>query len=225
MEPLLVRRPTVVLFDLDGTLIDTIELILSSARYAFDGWHRGVPSDAEWIRGIGTPLVAQLRGFAGDDEELTQLLTRYRDYQREHHDRLTRCYADVPDVVGRLAAEGYRLGIVTSKATSIAHQSLDFVGLDGYFETVIGYDDTARHKPEPDPVLAALSRLGVHAREAVFVGDSPHDLKAGAAAGVVTVAALWGAFDRETLAASHPDHLIECMADLPGLLQQAAAGT
>jgi pyrophosphatase PpaX len=214
------RQPA-VLFDLDGTLIDTIELILSSARYAFDGWHRGYPSDAEWIRGIGTPLVDQLRGFASDDEELGQLLTRYRRYQSEHHDRLTRCYADVPEVVARLAAGGYRLGIVTSKATPIAHQSLGFVGLDAHFETIIGYDDTTRHKPEPDPVLAALDRLGVDPAHAAFVGDSPHDMKAGTAAGVVTVAALWGAFDRETLAATQPDHLIECMADLPRLLDRA----
>ena len=215
------RRPEAILFDLDGTLIDTIELILRSARHAFDGWHRGAPSDAQWIQGIGTPLVDQLRLFTGDDVELGQLLTRYRDYQRQHHDRLTRCYPDVPGVVARLAAEGYRLAIVTSKASAIAHQSLDFVGLDGYFETIIGYDDTTRHKPEPDPVLAALSRLGVEPRDAVFVGDSPHDIKAGAAAGVVTVAALWGAFDRETLDATRPDHLIECMADLPGLLERA----
>ena len=215
------RRPAAILFDLDGTLIDTIELILSSARYAFDGWHRGYPSDAEWIQGIGTPLVDQLRIFARDDEELGRLLARYRRYQSEHHDRLTRCYADVPEVIARLAAEGYRLGIVTSKATPIAHQSLSFVGLDEYFETTVGYDDTTRHKPDPDPVLAALARLGVEPADAVFVGDSPHDMKAGTAARVVTVAALWGAFDRETLATTRPDHFIECMADLPDLLDRA----
>ena len=215
------RRPAAVLFDLDGTLIDTIELILSSARYAFDGWHRARPTDADWVRGIGTPLVDQLRQYAEGEQEVALLLERYRNHQREHHDRMTRCYEDVPAVVERLAGEGYRLGVVTSKATPIAHRSLRFVGLAGYFATVVGYDDTDRHKPDPAPVLAALALLGLEPHEAVFVGDSPHDLEAGRAAGVVTVAALWGAFDRETLAAATPDHLIECMSDLPGVLDRA----
>lgn len=217
------RRPTTILFDLDGTLIDTIELILSSARFAFEGWHRGAPTDADWIRGIGTPLVEQLRQFAIDDHELEALLHRYRQHQTEHHDRLTRCYPDVPDVVAQLSRDGYRLGIVTSKATPIAQRSLTFVGLGAFFETVVGYDDTSRHKPNPEPVFEALTRLGVGPGEAVFVGDSPHDVRAGDAAGVVTVAVLWGVADRETLAAAEPDHLIECMSDLPGVLDRVNA--
>jgi pyrophosphatase PpaX len=214
-------RPTAILFDLDGTLIDTIELIVSSARYAFEGWHRTPPTDAQWVCGIGTPLVEQLRQYADDDEQVATLLARYRDHQREHHDRMTRCYDDVPAVVERLFAEGYRLAIVTSKATAIAHRSLGFVGLDKYFRAVVGYEDTDRHKPNPEPVFEALARLGVGPDEAVFIGDSPHDVHAGRAAGVSTIAALWGAFDRETLAAAEPDHLIKCMSDLPGLLDRA----
>ena len=221
MTRALAKRPAAILFDLDGTLIDTIELILSSARYAFEGWHRGVPTDAEWVSGIGTPLVQQLRRYAADDAELAALLDRYRHHQREHHDRLTRCYSDVPGVVERLSRAGHRLAIVTSKATPIAHQSLAHVGLDGYFETVVGYEDTDRHKPNPEPVLEALTRLRVPTADAVFVGDSPHDIYAGRAAGVATVAALWGAFDRETLASAEPDHLIECASDLPGVLDRA----
>ena len=130
-------RPA-ILFDLDGTLIDTIELILSSARHAFEGWPRGTPTDAEWVRGIGTPLVKQLRSYAESDEEVALLLERYRRYQAEHHDRLTRCYDDVPEVLATLATSGHRLAIVTSKASPIAHQSLTFVGIDDYFPVVVG---------------------------------------------------------------------------------------
>ena len=210
-----------VLFDLDGTLIDTIELLLSSARHAVDGWHRGTPTEEEWIGGIGTPLVEQLRAYTADDTEVALLLDRYRSYQREHHDRLTRCYADVPGVVAALAERQHPLAVVTSKATPIANQSLAFVGLDRYFPVVVGFDDTTRHKPDPEPVHHALRRIGVTAEQAVFVGDSPHDIHAGNAAGVTTIAALWGPFDRETLARAAPDHFIECLADLPGLLDRA----
>ena len=213
-------RPA-VLFDLDGTLIDTIELILGSARHAFEGWPRGTPTDEEWVRGIGTPLVTQLRSFAASDEEVALLLDRYRAYQHIHHDRLTRCYDDVPAAVAALSERGHPLAVVTSKASAIAARSLAHVGLDRYFDVVVGYDDTERHKPHPEPILAGLGRLGVSARRAVYVGDSPHDIHAGNAAGVVTVAATWGPFSRETLAEAGPNHFIECMADLPAVLARA----
>ena len=216
-----VPTPPAVLFDLDGTLIDTIELILSSARHAFEGWHRGVPTDAEWVRGIGTPLVQQLREYADSEDEVAALLERYRAYQDIHHDRLTRCYDDVPAVLAHLAKRSHALAVVTSKASSIAHRSLGHVGLDHYFDVVIGFDDTDRHKPDPEPVLAALRRLNFPADRAAFVGDSPHDIHAGNAAGVLTVAALWGPFDRETLADARPNHFIGCLADLPAVLAQA----
>src|SRR4051812_6619445 len=87
-----------VLFDLDGTLIDSIELLLSSSRHAFEGRKRA-PTTEEWVQGIGTPLVEQLRQFTDTEEEVALLLERYRSYQREHHDRLTRCYDGVTDVV------------------------------------------------------------------------------------------------------------------------------
>jgi len=209
-----------ILFDLDGTLIDTIELILSSARHAFEEWPVR-PTDDEWVRGIGTPLVQQLRAYAANDDEVALLLARYRRYQNEHHDRLTRCYDDVPDVIAALADRGHQMAVVTSKASPIAHQSLAFVGLDHFFPVVVGYDDTARHKPDPEPVRVALSRLGVSPDDAVFVGDSPHDIFAGNGADVMTIAALWGPFDRETLADARPDHFIECMAELPGVLNRA----
>lgn len=215
------HTPAAVLFDLDGTLIDSIELILSSARHAFEGWPRATPTDADWVRGIGTPLVDQLREYARDDAEVALLLERYRAHQREHHDRLTRCYDDVPTVVGELFDRGHPLAVVTSKASAIAHQSLAFVGLDRFFRTIVGFDDTTHHKPDPEPVRVALERLGVSAGRAVFVGDSPHDIRSGNAAGVVTVAALWGPFDRETLAAARPSHLISCMPELPGVLERA----
>ena len=211
-----------MLFDLDGTLIDTIELLLSSARHTFEGWLGRSPTQEEWIAGIGTPLVVQLRAYAENEDEVAALLARYRAYQNEHHDRLTHCYAGAPDLLAELTRRGHPLGVVTSKASAIARRSLAHVGLKQFFQAIIGFDETTRHKPDPEPVFLALERLGgIPADRAVFVGDSPHDVHAGNAAGVLTVAALWGPFSRETLAAAQPNHFIESLAELPPVLDRA----
>jgi pyrophosphatase PpaX len=218
-------RPIAVLFDLDGTLVDTIQLLLESVQYAFRDHlaaGRRTPSEAEWIAGIGTPLVTQLRPFVDDDAELAALVAGYRVYQGQHHDRLTRCYASAPDVVAELKRRGHPLGVVTSKADEIARRSLAHVGLLDAMDVIVGADATVRHKPDPEPVLLALERLGYSPHEAVFVGDSPHDVNAGNAAGVTTIAALWGPFDRATLDSTRPTYVIGAISELPGLIDGMA---
>jgi pyrophosphatase PpaX len=213
-------RPFAVLFDLDGTLVDTIELLLGSYRHAF-GEHAGRrPTEAEWVAGIGTPLATQIRPFARDDAELDALVARYRVWQLEHHDRLTRCYDAVLDTVRRLDERGHPMAIVTSKTDTIARRSVAHVGLAPYMRTIVGCDACARAKPDPEPVLLALERLGYASTEAVFVGDSPYDITAGNAAGVVTVAALWGPIPRRELLEAAPSYHLERIGDLPGLLER-----
>ena len=212
--------PRAILFDLDGTLLDTIELIVSAAHHAFDGTAGRAPSRAEWLAGVGTPLLTQLRSFAADEAEVERLEMRYREYQQLHHDRLTRCYADVPATVAELDRRGHRLAVVTSKRTPFAVRGLEHTGLLGYFPVVVGADLTERHKPHPEPVHLALDRLGAAADRAVFVGDSVHDVGAGRAAGVVTVAACWGPFERRDLEAAGADHFLDSLADLPALLDR-----
>jgi pyrophosphatase PpaX len=218
-------RPIAVLFDLDGTLIDTIELLLSSVRHAFRGRTERVPTEAEWVSGIGTPLLTQLRPYAATDEELEELVEGYRSYQREHHDRLTRCYEGVLDTVAVLRERGHPLAVVTSKGDEIANRSLAYVGLGPFMDTVVGCDSCRRHKPDPEPVLVALDRLGYRPEEALFLGDSPHDVASGNAAGVITVAALWGPFTRATLEAAAPDYYLDRIEELPALVQRVERKT
>jgi pyrophosphatase PpaX len=212
-----------VLFDLDGTLLNTIELLLSSVRHAFRDRTGRVPTTEEWIAGIGTPLASQMREYAIDEADLAALMEGYRDYQRAHHDRLTRAYDDVLDTVASLHARGYRMGVVTSKANDIATRSISFVGLDRYIEVMVGYDSTTSHKPNPAPVTYALAALGVPPAAAVFVGDSPHDMFAGNAAGVTTVGALWGPFSRAALMSAAPRYTLDRIRDLPALLDRLSA--
>jgi pyrophosphatase PpaX len=211
-------KPTAVLFDLDGTLIDSITLILESARFAFVGHDGRVPSDTEWLAGVGTPLITMFRKYARDDAQVDALIKRYREYQIPNHDRLVTAYDGVVDVVRALRAAKHPLGIVTSKTEVLARRGIECVGLGDCFNVLIGCDTIAKHKPDPAPVLAAIDRLGVAAKDAVFVGDSVHDITAGNAAGVTTIAALWGPFTREELAPSRPTYFLDSIRDLGTLL-------
>ena len=213
-------RPIAVLFDLDGTLIDSIGLILGSMRYAFAKCRAPLPTDAEWLTGVGTPLRTMFQRYSVDDAEIDRLIAAYREHQFANHDDLVRCYDDIPAVVASLAGSGHPMAVVTSKTESLARRGLDHVGLTQYFDAVIGCDTCARHKPHPQPVLTALERLGYQPDEAAFVGDSVHDVEAGNAAGVLTIAALWGPFTREQLAVASPGRYVERIVDLPQIVAE-----
>lgn len=212
------QRPIAVLFDLDGTLVDTIQFILGSVRHTFEGYGGRCPTDAEWIAGIGTPLRAQLAEFALRPDDVEPLLERYRAHQRLHFDRLTRAYDGAVEVVRGLKERGHPLGVVTAKLQEPAERAVKLIGLGDCVDVVVSADSCPRAKPHPDPVLLALSRLGRGPDEAVFIGDSPHDIAAGNAAGAVSAAALWGACSREVLAAARPAHLLERIGEVPGLV-------
>jgi pyrophosphatase PpaX len=213
-------RARAVLFDLDGTLIDSITLILESARHAFARLDRPWPSDAEWLTGVGIPLWTMFGRYARDHADLAALIAAYREYQMAHHDRLVRCYDAVAETLGALQRRGHSIAVVTSKSDALAMRGLATAGIIGFVDTVVGCDSTTRHKPHPEPVLLALARLSREPAEAVFVGDSVHDIEAGKAAGVTTIGALWGPFTRADLEPSRPSHFLESIADLPQLLER-----
>jgi pyrophosphatase PpaX len=215
-------RPYAVLFDLDGTLIDSIALLLASMKHTFQGRSRK-PTDDEWIEGLGTPLPKQLTPYVESDEDRERLVNRYRTFQHENHDRLMSQYAGVIDTLALLYQRGHPLGVVTSKGNMMMERGLKFIGADDYIEVAIGYDSVHIHKPDPFPVKAALEKLEYQASEAVFVGDSPHDINSGNAAGVITIAALWGPFRRDQLEPHNPTYFLDDIKDLPPLMDRIAA--
>ncbi len=213
------RRPIAILFDLDGTLVDTVPFILAAVRHAFDGYGT-CPTDAEWIAGIGTPLRTQLASFARRPEDVETLFQRYRAYWLEHHDGRTRCFPGALETVAELARSGHPIGIVTAKVEAGAQRTLAHTGLLPHVKAVVGADSCANAKPHPEPVLLALARLGAPAEGAVLVGDSPHDIAAAKAAGALGVAALWGACTREALAAAGADFFLGDVRELPALVEK-----
>jgi len=207
----------VFLFDLDGTLIDSIELIRRSLEHTLVARGYPRPTREDWLEGLGRPLKDHFLRYTEDPRELERLVRAYRAWNLEHHDAMVRAYEGVPAALDRLAAGGGRLGVVTSKQTLGARRGLTCCGLADRFEVLVCADDVDHGKPAPDPVLLALERLGARPEQAVFVGDSPHDLTAGRAAGTRTAAVLWGPFSREDLAPHRPDVWVAEPADLAGL--------
>ena len=208
--------PTIqtVLFDLDGTLIDSIRLIIDSYHHTLAT--HGIPprTDAEWLAGIGTPLSAQFAAWAADETRMAQLIATYREYNLAQHDSRVRAYPGVVEVIGQLRTSGIITGLVTSKNRHGALRGLGVCGLDGTMDVLVCSDEVDNPKPHPEPVLKALAHLDADPATTVYVGDSLHDMRSGRAAGVRTAAALWGPFDQPHLAPATPDYWLERPEDL-----------
>jgi pyrophosphatase PpaX len=213
------RRPLALLFDLDGTLADSIALLLAAFHHTF-ATHRpeSTPPDEEWIAGIGTPLITQMRHFVPNEDEAQRMILTYREFQRTHHDEMLREFDGVGETLALLKSRGHPTALVTSKSNDLAHRALTWLDIGSHIDVVVGMDSTERHKPGPEPVLFALAALGATPENALFLGDSPHDIEAGNAAGVTSVAALWGPFSRRVLETASPDHYLEHIRELPALI-------
>ena len=208
----LLGTPTAVLFDLDGTLLDSVELIVQSYTHAVTT-HLGGSVDREGVlASIGLPLGPVLEALAPGRSAL--LLETYRAYMHEHHNRLVRLFPGAVETLRALRTRGYQLGIVTSKGRAAARLAFDLFALDTLVDVTVCFDEVARPKPAPDPLLAAAARLGVAPAACLYVGDTPHDVQAAQAAGMGAVAVPWGAGTRAALHAAAPDLWLATLADL-----------
>jgi len=207
-----------VLFDLDGTLIDSIRLILDSYHHTLAA--HGVPprTDEDWLRGVGTPLSVQFAEWRDDLGKLEAMVATYREYNLAHHDRMVTVYPGVVAAVEAIRAAGRRTGLVTSKNRQGALRGLTLVRLEAMMDVLVCADEVTNPKPHPEPVEKAVALLDADPATTVYVGDSIHDMVSGRAAGVRTAAALWGPFGREHLELATPDYWLETPADLLTLL-------
>jgi pyrophosphatase PpaX len=206
------------LFDLDGTLIDSIQLILDSFRHTLAA--HGLPprSDDQWLAGVGTPLSAQFAEWRDAAGTIEALIETYREYNLANHDRMVRGYPGVAEAVRAIRRTGRSTGLVTSKNRRGALRGLRLVGLEDAMDVLVCADDVVNPKPHPEPVEKAVRLLGADPTTTVYVGDSIHDLHSGRGAGVWTAAVLWGPFSRRQLEPAEPDFWLERPEELLSLL-------
>jgi pyrophosphatase PpaX len=217
-----------ILFDLDGTLIDTTGLILACFDHSWRSVTGRSRSRDALLATFGMPLREAMKLLASESENaelachgcgldphlIERLLLEYRSFNLANHDGMVRSFAGAEYVMAELRNRGYLVGVVTSKSRELGKRGLELCSLDGLLDVAVFLDDTDRHKPRPEPVLKALEKLDVVPSLAAYVGDSRHDLAAGRAAGVRTVAALWGPSTRESLERERPDFTAESISDL-----------
>jgi len=209
-----VRFP-VVLFDLDGTVVDSGGIILASMRHATRTvLDREIP-DEELMAAVGGPgLEAQMRAFAPD--RVDELVRVYREHNEPLHDGLE-SFLGIADVLVALKDEGRKLGIVSAKRRRTVELAFARVPLGHLFDVVVGGDDTVRQKPDAEPLLHALARLGAEPADAAYVGDSPYDMEAARAGGLYAVGVTWGRIHRrEQLGAA--DTVVDTAEELLAVL-------
>ena len=211
------------LFDFDGTLVDTTELIYQSMRHATgEVLGREIPRET-LMANVGQPLPRQMELI--DAERAEALLESYRLHNEEHHDLLIGEFPGVKRSLARLSAGGVRVAVVTSKRRLSLGMALGrFPGLGEVVDRFVTMEDTTEHKPHPAPLLKGLVFLGdIPPEEAAYVGDSPFDVGAAKAAAVKSVAVSWGAFSEDTLRSAEPDHLVPDLDTAVDLLLEMVA--
>lgn len=219
----ILREVRGVLFDLDGTVLDTRELLLTTFRFAVrEVLGKDLP-DEQLLAKVGQPLDTQMWDFTEDATVHAELCRVYREHNARVHDGLVKMFPGTREALMHLKAAGLPLGIVTSKRHALASRGLACFGLEQCFDFLIGSDDWPEHKPDPGPVRHGCDLLGLSPDDCVYVGDSPFDMRAGNDAGCVTIAALWGMFPESVLRGECPDLVCDSITEMSGLLTSSSS--
>jgi pyrophosphatase PpaX len=205
-----------ILFDLDGTLIDTNELIISTYLHTLEKYFPGKYTREDVLPFLG-PTLHEVFGEM-DPDRVEEMVLDYRTYNLANHDALVKEFVGVMETIETLKIKGYKLGIVTTKREDVAFKGLRLMKLDSYFDVMIAYDHVKKVKPDPEPIFLALEKLGSKPEEALMVGDNFHDVLAGKNAGTKTAGVAWSIKGREYLAKYEPDFMLENMTDLLRIL-------
>jgi pyrophosphatase PpaX len=206
------RHLTTLLFDLDGTLINTNELIVSSFLHTLNHYYPNQYKREDVYPFLGPPLAETFEKI--NPERAEEMILRYRKFNVENHDLLVTEFNGVYEVIRTLKENQFQLAIVSTKMRDLIIRGLKLTRLEPFFDTIVSLDDVNHAKPHPEPILKALERLGAKPEEAMMIGDNYHDIQGGKNAGTLTAGVSWSLKGKEYLMAYHPDYMLDSMFDL-----------
>lgn len=206
---------TTVIFDLDGTLVDTLDLIVQSFQHAEREICNRDVAEQTALAWIGLPLRQVYRDYP-DPEAMTQA---YRSFNLSNLERLQRSFDGIEPLLKDLSAAGIKVGVATSKSREAAVRSVRAAGLEHLVELTTTMDETVLHKPHPEPIVHSRGRLDSFDEDCVYVGDAIWDVRAARAAGIDQIGVTWGSGTREDLAAETPSAgMVDTVDELRTLL-------
>lgn len=203
-----------ILFDNDGTLVDTHDLILANFRAATKEVLGKEYTEAEYMAKVGQPVTMQVKDFSDDTAVQDELVRAFRVSNAKLHDQMISAFPGTKEALQQLSDAGFSLGLVTSKLRSVAWGGLELLGLAPFMSCAVGSEDTEKHKPNPDPIEYGCSLANVDPSECLYVGDAPFDIQAGNAAGCKVAAVTWGMFEEGRLAAENPQVICHTWDDV-----------
>lgn len=205
-----------ILFDLDGTLIDSNQLIFESFKHTFTSFDLHF-TDEEIIEFNGPPLLETFRNISPSLME--DMVATYRSHNHEFHDHYVKLFPNVIETLEILEQKQVKLGIVTSKMTAGVKLALELTGIDKYFGSIVTLSDVTHAKPHPESVLKAMHALAGEPETTLMVGDNSHDIEAGKNAGMQTAGVAWAQKGKERLLTYGPNYMLEDMKDIIQLLE------
>ncbi len=201
-----------LLFDLDGTLINTNELIIESFLHTLNKYYPDKYKREDIFPFIGPTLYETFESI--NPEKMEEMVQVYRKFNHEQHDKLVTEFETVFETIQTLKEKGFKLGIVTTKIRTTVNMGLKLTKLDQFFDVVVTLDDVEHAKPNPEPIFKALEQLDAKPEEAIMVGDNHHDIGAGKNAGTKTAGVAWSIKGRDYIESFQPDYVLDKMSDL-----------
>ncbi|GIN19714.1 pyrophosphatase PpaX [Siminovitchia fordii] len=201
-----------LLFDLDGTLLDTNELIITSYLHTFEKFYPGRFTREDVLPFLGPPLIDAF--VSVDPEKAEEMVDVYRKFNMEKHDMLVHEFEGVYETIRTLHENDFKMAIVSTKIRKTVLKGLALTNLDEFFDVIITLDEVEKAKPDPEPLEKALAALGSKPAEAIMIGDNYHDILGGKNAGTFTCGVAWSVKGADFLKQYDPDYMLDKMSDL-----------
>lgn len=201
-----------LLFDLDGTLIDTNELIVTTYLHTLEKYYPGKYTREDVLPFMG-PSLMEVFGKI-DPDRADEMIREYRTFNHANHNRLVKEFPTVFETMKTMKEQGFQLGVVTTKLYDTTQKGLKLTKLDRFFDIVVTLNDVSKAKPDPEPIFHALEQFQTPPERAIMVGDNYHDILAGKNAGTKTAGVAWSLKGEDYLDQFKPDYMLNQMSDL-----------